>query len=78
LTKPQVFICEEIDKVSFSLEKSMFDCFKRSTILERTTTHFKNLVRSLELRTSCPYKAVDDVPEEGQYLCKKVQEAYGL
>jgi hypothetical protein len=77
-TKPQVFICEEIDIVSFSLEKSMFDCFKRATILERTTTHLKNLVRSLELGTFCPYKAVDDVPEEGQYLCKKVQEECGL
>jgi hypothetical protein len=44
---------------------------KRSTILERTAADFNKLVRSLELGTFCPYKAVDDVPGEGQYLCKK-------
>jgi hypothetical protein len=56
--EPQVIRSDEIEKISFGLKQSIFDCFKRSTIFDRTAAHFLKLVRSLEAgvlnpRSSC-------------------------
>jgi hypothetical protein len=71
MTKPQVIMSDEVEEISFKLKQSMFDCFKRSTIFERTTEHFGKLVRSLELGGSSPLEAVFSEPCEGQYLNKE-------
>jgi hypothetical protein len=66
VTEPQVNIGDEIEKISFGLKQSMFDCFKRSTVFRETAAHFLKLVRSLEPGVSCSLEAVVNAPVDGQ------------